>query len=172
MVGCNQRGLASVPCQALEAKLAIEVDVIEAEDREPPGKRPRLLQMEPGVRLVEMRGHRVCHGPTQPFVEIPQDDARAFQFLVDDDPLVDQLASLLALLEETRPEVDVEYMKGLAINANIRAQAAPVLASPGGADVVVLMPLDGVPRQHDIPVAATLMALVLPEGEVEPQLLG
>ena len=69
--------------QALQAKLAIEVDVIEAEDRKPSGKCPGLLEVNPGVRFVEMRGHCVAsRNPRSHSLKSPQDDARALKLVI------------------------------------------------------------------------------------------
>ena len=48
----------------------------------------------------------------------------------DDDPLVNEFASLLALLEETRAEVDIENVEGRVIEFERRCEGTPAFSRP------------------------------------------
>src|SRR5688572_16801448 len=158
--------------QPLQLQLPVEVDVIQPEDREPSRERRRLLQVMRDIRLVEVFGQPRGHRPAEPFVEVSMNDAGPVELLVDDDALVDELARLLELLEESGAEVDVEDVQGGVGKPDVGAQAAAVFASASRADVVVPVVLDREPGQHDISVAPTVVLLVFAESEIEAELLG
>jgi len=171
MIGRHERGSAAVSCEALQSQITVEVDVIEAEDRKPSGESSGFLQMATDVRLVEMLGQRMRHRASQPFIKVSEDNSRPVQFFIHDNPFIEELASLFALFEESRSEVDVEDMKRLLVEADVGSKAAAPFSS-SSADVVVLVALYGKARQDDVPVTAALVALILAKREMEPQFTG
>ena len=171
MIGSDKSRPALMSHETLQPQLSIEVDVIQPEDGKSSREGSRLRQVGTDVRLIKMGGERRRHRPSQPLIEVPENDSRPVQFFVSDDSLVEELASLLALLEEARPEMDIKDMQGRVIEAHIGPEAASSFAA-AGADVVVLMPLDWKSRQHHIAVTPALMPAVFAEGEMETQLTG
>ena len=56
------------------------------------------------------------------------------------------------------------------MEAHVSSEASSPLTS-SGTDVVILVALDGVAGEQDIPITSTLMSAVLSKREVEPKLL-
>ena len=171
MIGSDKSCPALMSHETLQPQLTIEVDVIEPEDGKSSREGSRFLQVATDVRFIEMGSERRCHRTSQPLVEVPENDSRPVQFIVRDNSFVEEFASLFALFEEARPEMDIKDMQGRVIEADIGSEAASSFAAPG-ADVVVLMPLDWKSRQHNIAVTPALMPAVFAEGEMETQLSG
>lgn len=157
--------------EALQSQLAVKVDVIETEKREASGERSRPSQMVTDVGFVEMGRQRGRHGSAQPLIEISKDDSRPVQFFVGDDSLLEQFSCLSPLLEESRPEVNVEDMQRGVVEADIGPQAPSILPSTG-TDVVVLMALYWEPSQDDVAVASALVAPVFAKREMETEFAG
>src|SRR5262245_58023077 len=93
------------------------------------------------------------------------------KFVVYNDPLVDEFASLFALFKKSGSEMNVEYVQRRVIEPDVGAQTAAALTA-SRTDVVVLITLDWKTSEDDIPVAATLVPPILPKRKVKSQLLG
>ena len=155
-----------MPVKTLQAQAFIKIDVIEWEQRESPGERPKLPEIAPDVCLVQVRSHTRRHRASNPLVEITDDDAGAFQIFAGNDSAINQLARLLALFEVAGTEVHVENVDHSAVELNIRPQTTTWLTT-AGADIEVLMAFNGKPRQHHIPITPALVLPVLPKCKVE-----
>ena len=68
--------------------------------------------------------------PRSHSLKSPENDSRPVQFFVDDDSFVEELARLLALFEEARPEMDIKDMQGRVIEADIGPEGSLVVSRP------------------------------------------
>jgi len=171
MIGRHQCSPTSMAVQALQSQHLIEVDVIQRKDGKPSGERPKSSEVSTHIGFVEVRDHSWSYRTPKPFIEVAQNDPGTMQFLIRDDPAIDQLARLLALFEEPGSKVNIENVEDVLVEADVSPQAASPLAS-AGADVVVLMALYGEAGQQDIAVSAALMPAILAKREVKSQFLG
>jgi len=92
------------------------------------------------------------------------------QFVIDDDPFIEEFSGLFPLLKESGSEMDIENVQGRVVKADIGAQTSATLAA-SRANVVVLITLDWKACQDNVPVTAALVQPIFAEREMESQLL-
>src|SRR5207302_1632669 len=95
-----------------------------------------------------------------PFVEISQNDAGSFQFLMIHNLVFEQAPRLLPVFQKRRPKMYIEYVERRTVHLDVRSQTAPRLAAPLG-NVVMTVDVDREPAEHDVAVASAFQALRL-----------
>ncbi len=110
MVGSDKRLGLFVQVQFLQRQGAIEVDVIEVKQGEHSRVCPRAAEMMPDVCPLQMRAQGPGDCPTQPLIEISQNNPSTAQIGMIDDAFVQQAASLGSMFKEGSAEMDIKDM--------------------------------------------------------------
>ena len=88
-----------------------------------------------------------------------------------DDPLLEQTSRLCPVFKERRAEVDIKYVESSCVDANVRPQT-PAGFTASGAEVVIAVNPNGMPRQYDVAVTATFEAPRFPKREMKTEFFG
>lgn len=170
MIRGDERRFAFMEKGVREAKILIEINMVEVKNGQDAGKGARCAEVRFGVDGLEFRFEKFGRQTFRPFVEIARDDAFAGKFRVFENVRVKQLVNLPAALEKRCAEMNVEKLEVFAFAAerDLGQKTAARFAFPD-ADVEILRMAHGQTAQNRVAVNAALNFAVLAEKEIRAE---
>jgi Glycosyl hydrolases family 15 len=164
VIGGHAGELAAVDAKAIGHEMAIPVDPIQRKEGQGSGMRAA------DAGAMELPPEQSSHRAGEPFVQIADDDARPREALMQD-VLADERSNLLGALAHLQPEVHVEDVEQGVIHGQVETNAAAGLPL-GPREIEGLVPLDGQPRQHGVPIGQAVHLGGRPHGQLHAEPFG
>src|SRR5579884_2241308 len=166
----GDQGLAgAVKFQPVEAQAVVEIDVVEAQQRQQARECPLTLKTRMRTEVVEVRCEHPRGVPRDPFIEVTQHDAGARQFRAVQNALTDHASGLFTAFEISRAQMDIEQVKDLPVlEPHVGAKDAPRFTA-ARRDVVIPPVDDRESRKEKVAVCRAVVPPVLSKNRMIAQ---
>src|SRR5579875_1083661 len=114
MVRGDQRLARAMKLKPVKAQAVVEIDVVEAQERQHARKCPLALKAPMRAVAVEVRREKPGGVSRDPFIEIAQHDACDGQFRAVQNALADHAASLFTAFEISCAQMNIEQVQDLS----------------------------------------------------------